>query len=122
MSKRSNDAVAVKRFGKRAAAGAGLLLLAWVTMAWSQTIEPQSSTDTEVKQESSANQEPSQSSETATDTNNTTDDKDVDTTAQTSNENKKQNNRDPIGASADERFIPTEEISEDLPVSFPVDI
>ncbi len=28
--------------------------------------------------------------------------------------------KDPINA--DERFIPTEEISEDLPVSFPVDI
>jgi hypothetical protein len=30
--------------------------------------------------------------------------------------------KDPISASGDDRFIPTEEISEDLPVSFPVDI
>ena len=30
--------------------------------------------------------------------------------------------KDPISTGSDERFIPSEEISEDLPVSFPVDI
>lgn len=37
-------------------------------------------------------------------------------------DNEKTAIKDPISASGDDRFIPTEEISEDLPVSFPVDI
>lgn len=35
---------------------------------------------------------------------------------------KSETTADPIGSGSNERFIPTEEISEDLPVSFPVDI
>jgi len=88
-----------------------------MTTAWGQTLDQQSSTDTDDRFETS------QSTETKADTENSSTDKSTESASVSSEKNNNdKNNRDPIGSTTDERFIPTEEISEDLPVSFPVDI
>ncbi len=101
---------------------AGFLLLAFMTTAWSQTQQQQSSTETKSELEASQSSEIAEDSKT-TQTENSADSSSTTSEGNdTSKNNDNKNDRDPIGAGTDERFIPTEEISEDLPVSFPVDI
>ena len=87
-----------------------------MTTVWGQTLDQQSSTDTNDKFETS------QSTETKADTESSSTDKSTESASVSSEKSDSKNDRDPIGSTTDERFIPTEEISEDLPVPFPVDI
>ena len=77
--------------------------------------------DKDITTEETQSSAPESKNQTADEAKSATQQESTDQESAETSENSK-TTADPIGSGSNERFIPSEEISEDLPVSFPVDI